>query len=198
MDPTGYGQETCSCPDGTTMSPIVIDVDQSGFEMTNAVSGVVFDMINDGVPLPISWTAQDSTNAFLVLDRNENGLIDSGAELFGDVTPQPPVSEPNGFLALAEYDKPSNGGNANGKIESGDAIFSQLRLWQDTNHNGVSEARELKTFPQLGLTLLDLSYKESKSTDEYGNKFRYRAKVYASGTNHAGRWAWDVFLTVVQ
>ncbi len=197
-DPTGYEQETCSCPDGTTMSPIVIDVDHSGFQMTDAISGVVFNMLNDGVPLPISWTARNSTNAFLALDRNGNEAIDSGAELFGDVTPQPASTEPNGFLALGEFDKAASGGNGNGKIERTDAIFGQLRLWQDRNHNGVSETSELKSLPQLGISTIDLDYKESKSTDEFGNRFKYRAKVYASDGTHAGRWAWDVFITVAQ
>ena len=156
-------------------------------------------MLNDGVPLPISWTAENSTNAFLTLDRNGNGTIDNGAELFGDVTPQPVSDEPNGFLALAEYDKLENGGKNNGRIESSDAIFASLRLWQNINHNGVSEPTELRGFSALGLTGIDVTYKDSKSTDAYGNRFRYRAKVYSSGGgNHAGRWAWDVFLTVVQ
>jgi hypothetical protein len=178
------------------MSPIVIDVDHSGFSMTNAAGGVVFNMLNDNVPLQISWTATGSTNALLVLDRNGNGTIDSGEELFGDITPQPPTATPNGFLALAEYDKSANGGNANGKVESSDAIFTQLRLWQDSNHNGYSEPNELRTLPQLGLGAIDLSYKESKATDAFGNKFRYRAKVYEANGAHARRWAWDVFLTV--
>lgn len=149
-DPSGYEEWSCSCPDGTTMSPIVIDVDHSGFSMSDAPSGVVFNMLNDGVPLAISWTAAGSTNAFLVLDRNGNETIDNGTELFGDLTPQPVSSEANGFLALAEYDKSSNGGNGNGRIDSGDAIFSQLRLWQDANHNGSSEQNELHTLGALG------------------------------------------------
>ena len=100
LEPTGYEQFTCSCPDGTSTSPIVIDVDHSGFSMTDAAGGVVFDMLNDDVPLAISWTAAGSTNSLLVLDRNTNGMIDSGEELFGDITPQPPSSAPNGFLRL--------------------------------------------------------------------------------------------------
>jgi hypothetical protein len=67
-------------------------------------------------------------------------------------------------------------------------------LWQDANHDGVSQASELHTLPQLGLQAVELNYKESKRTDEFGNKFRYRAKVRDAHGAQVGRWAWDVFL----
>lgn len=191
-----YVFEECICEGGGFMSPIVIDVDGNGFSLSGAPEGVVFNMLNDGVPLQLSWTAGGSTNAFLVLDRNGSGTIDGGHELFGDLTPQPASSEPNGFLALAEYDKPANGGDNSGRIDAFDSIFSQLRLWQDLNHNGVSEANELRTAGALGISAIGLDYKESKKTDAYGNQFRYRAKVYDVHGGHAGRWAWDVFLKV--
>jgi hypothetical protein len=194
-DPSGYDEWSCSCPDGTTMSPIVIDIDGSGFSMTDASAGVVFNMLNDGIPLQVSWTAANSTNTLLVLDRNGNGIIDNGTELFGDVTPQPASSSPNGFLALAEYDKSENGGNSDGKVTGSDAVFSQLRLWQDANHNGISESSELR-FLAGAIDAIDLKYKEAKRTDEHGNQFRYRAKVYGAKGQPAERWAWDVFLTV--
>lgn len=89
-----------------------------------------------------------------------------------------------------------NGGNEDGFITAQDAVFGNLRLWQDTNHNGISEANELKTLWSLGLAKIELDYKESKREDEHGNRFKYRAKVKDDKGKQIGRWAWDVFLVV--
>jgi hypothetical protein len=180
-------------------SPIVIDVLGNGFNLTNAPNGVRFDLNRDGTKEQLSWTSVNSDDAWLVLDRNENGTIDNGKELFGNNSPQPAPTageERNGFRALAVFDKPSRGGNNDGRISPQDAVFDSLRLWQDTNHNGISEASELKALDELGLRKIDLDYQRSNRVDQFGNKFKYRARVRDANDAQLGRWAWDVYLVV--
>jgi hypothetical protein len=192
-------------PPPCTVSPIIIDVEGEGFHLTSAAQGVVFDIRGDGHPIQMAWTAAGFRNAFLTLPGSD-GLVHNGKELFGDFTQQPKSFHPNGFLALAEYDKPENGGNGDGIIDEHDAVFSNLRLWIDENHDGISQPGEMHTLSELGIRSLALGYFESRKADEFGNEFRYKARInprheHRDSRDEApdgtpGRWAYDVYFVI--
>jgi hypothetical protein len=175
-------------------SPILIDVKGQGFHLTSAPNGVLFDFNGDGLPIQIAWTDPRFSNAWLALDRNGNGRIDDATELFGNLTPQPKSSHPNGFIALAEFDKPENGGNGDGFIDAQDEVYSKLRLWIDSNHDGASEPQELHTLSELGVVRIELEYHETDVADRYGNLFRYKSRIWDDRGVTPDRWTYDVFL----
>ena len=78
----------------------MIDVAGNGYDLTSASEGVTFNIDGLGAAEQLAWTRLNSDDAFLVLDRNGNGTIDNGMELFGDITFPPNSPEMNGFFAL--------------------------------------------------------------------------------------------------
>ncbi len=190
------GGWSCQCNPGScgVFCPLVVDTLDEGFHLTDWVRGVPFSFWPQSPRLQLSWTDSAFGNGFIALDRNANGAIDDGTELFGNITPQPYSGEPNGFEALAVFDRPESGGNGNGVIDGGDSIYSRLRVWVDTNHNGVSEPTELKSLLEIGIAQLDLKYHHTPRIDQFGNEFRYRGSLVEVVPGRKRDAVYDVFL----
>ncbi|WP_418789004.1 calcium-binding protein [Neisseria meningitidis] len=145
--------------------PLALDLDGDGIETiaTKGFAGALFDHRNQGIRTATGWVAAD--DGLLVRDLNGNGIIDNGAELFGDNTKLADGSfAKHGYAALAELD--SNGDNI---INAADAAFQSLRVWQDLNQDGISQANELRTLEELGIQSLDLAYKDVNKNLGNGN-----------------------------
>ncbi|EPJ49289.1 MAG: hypothetical protein OFPII_01710 [Osedax symbiont Rs1] len=141
--------------------PLVLDLDGDGIETTAADGSVNFDHDGDGVKNGTGWISGD--DGMLVLDRNGNGTIDNGGELFGDNTIKADGSKAlNGFDALAELDT-----NNDGKVDAADTQFSELRIWQDFNQDGISQSNELSTLADLGIQSIGTGY--TSSTQDVGH-----------------------------
>jgi hypothetical protein len=195
------GQEpTCTCNKGwqcqtVSGTPIIIDTQGTGFQLTDARDGVRFELDPARRAEQLAWTAKNSRNGWLALPHD--GKVRTGKDLFGNFTPQPPSDHPNGFLALAVYDEPENGGNGDGIIDWHDAVYFKLRLWIDENHDGIAQTNELYSLPAVGVYSISLTYSESKFIDKWGNQFRYKGKVNVGGNppgDPTDRVIYDVFL----
>lgn len=192
-----YGGGGFYCPvEG--QSPIIFDLDNDGFNLTDADHGVNFDLNADRQRERIAWTSSAGSDAWLCRDRNGDGAIGDGRELFGNFTPLANGRRaPNGFEALAEFDAPASGGNGDGQLDSGDRLWTTLLLWIDANHDGHSQPSELMTLAEAGVQSIDLHYIRSNYTDDNGNIFRFRAKAVVR--NRKGKFhnskIYDVFLS---
>lgn len=145
-------------------SPLVLDLAGDGIALTSAAGGVSFDLNASGAASRTAWV-RGADDALLALDRDGNGRIDSGAELFGDAS-----GGSDGFAALAALDRADHGGNGNGLVESGDLLYDQLLLWRDANRDGVSQAAELSSLPAAGVSALGIRAESDRSCfDEHGN-----------------------------
>jgi hypothetical protein len=179
-------------------SPILVDLENDGIHLTGIDDPVWFDIDADGTPDLMSWT--DRSEGFLALDRNGNGWIDDGGELFGNVTRLANGTQAsNGYLALAELDSQAFGGNGNGMIDAFDGAFSSLRMWTDRNHDGVSQPDELQTLDEEGIRRIGLDYTQSRRRDRYGNEYRFRGTAWKVGRLNVERpvLTWDVFFVVM-
>ena len=141
-------------PEPPRVDPLVLDLDGDGIETVGIQPGaaVLFDHNADGIKTGSGWVKAD--DGILVLDLDGNGQIETGRELFGDQTLVQSADQlaANGFAALAQYDT-----HTDARIDSADAIYSQLQVWQDLNQDGISQSGELHTLSQLGIASINAS-----------------------------------------
>jgi uncharacterized repeat protein (TIGR02543 family) len=171
-------------------SPIIINLGNGPYQLSGRNEPVRFDIDANGTLDRIGWTAAGAPMAFLALDRNGNGTIDSGSELFGNHTPVPGGVAANGFDALAQYDA-----NGDGVIDASDPIWPSLLRWTDLNHDGISQPSELALLSASAVTAISLDYHWTGRRDQSGNIFRYQSKVWidSTGKHATPRPVYDVY-----
>jgi hypothetical protein len=152
----------------TTSSPLVLDLDGDGIEITQMKNGtwaqIFFDHDADGVRIGTAWVKAD--DGLLVIDRNGNGAIDSGRELFGNNTLlSSGQTATDGYAALAELDS-----NGNGRIEAGDVAYRNIKVWRDFNQDGISDENELISLADAGITHIGLAKTDSSTKLEDGTR----------------------------
>jgi hypothetical protein len=185
-DPPNPGGPLNQCGADGCAEPILIRLSRGEYQLSGSNDPVSFDINNDGHPDLISWTARGADMAFLALDRNGNGAIDDGGEIFGNGTYLSTGSKaPNGFVALAELDD-----NGDGVVDARDSAWSRLLLWTDLNHDGKSEPTELLPLSASKVIAIDLAYHWSGRVDAAGNHYGYEGRLH-EGT--VVRSFYDVF-----
>ncbi len=148
-------------------SPLALDLNGDGIVSTTSLDqGVYFDL--DANEFAETTAFVDASDGLLARDRNGDGMITNGNELFGDHTRLDNGSfATNGFEALAELDS-----NSDGVIDAADEAYNDLRIWQDSNQNGYSEGSELQSLQEAGVSQINLDYievDEADVADDNGN-----------------------------
>jgi hypothetical protein len=160
----------CVASNAECQDPLVLDLNGDGIHTTTSAQLVWFDMDGDGTPEQITWTNPATKEGFLYLDLDHKGRATSGRELFGVGTVMPDGSRGHdGFTALAAYDSLAQGGNGDGVIDAKDDLWNRLRLWIDTNHDGVCDPGETGPIHSYGVHGIDLTAIAMNVIDDAGN-----------------------------
>lgn len=160
------------------IDPLTLDLDGDGVETVGIQDGsvVYFDHNNDGVRTATGWVAPD--DGFLVYDRNGNGTIDNGSELFGDSTLLSNGDlAADGFEALSDQDT-----NNDGLVNALDDNFNQLRVWRDLNQDGISQSSELYTLSELGITEFLTTSVQNQEILQNGNVIGHKGSFVKDNT----------------
>ena len=147
------------------IDPLALDLNGNGIETlaANGHDGALFDHERLGIRTATGWV--HSNDGLLVHDRDGDGKISDGSEIFGDNTPlKNGQTAAHGFAALAELDE-----NGDGKVDAADKTFSKLGVWRDLNHNGISEEGEIFALKDLRIKSLNLGYTQADKDLGNGN-----------------------------
>ncbi|MEM5527848.1 hypothetical protein WN093_03345 [Gammaproteobacteria bacterium AS21] len=135
----------------TLSTPLILDLDNDGVETLPLSAGIIFDIDADGIQDKTGWASGD--DGFLVRDINQDGLINDASELFGEHTIKSNGEKAeDGFAALREFDQ-----NLDGIIDDKDDIYQELHIWQDINEDGISQANELFTLLDKGVSSIEVN-----------------------------------------
>jgi len=181
-------------------TPLLIDMNQDGFQLGEVGIGVEFDLTATQTPQTLQWVANNTDDAFLAQDLNHNGIIDNGAELFGSgtdiISANHTEKAVNGFIALAQHDMPQLGGNDDGYITQDDGIWAELLLWNDNNADGISQQNEIIPINKSPLRKLNIIPKTKDFIDDAGNKIPLWSWVYGDSRKHKYEMV-DVYFKVL-
>ncbi|KNZ31087.1 MAG: hypothetical protein AD742_19190 [Methylibium sp. NZG] len=165
-------------------SPIVLDLDGNGVSTRSAADGVQFDLNATGQTFQVGWAS--TTDGLLVMDRNRDGSINDGRELFGVATQTADGTRAgHGYAAMSLEDS-----NRDGKLSAADASFKDLQLWIDANHDGKTDKGELRSLGEFGIVELDLNAQVGTEVDN-GNLLGLTSSyTTADGAQHAMADVW--------
>jgi hypothetical protein len=163
-----------------------LDLNGDGINTLSVKAGVKFDILANGSPIQTGWVAPQ--DGLLVADRNQDGVINDGSELFGSSTLLNDGTKAlDGYQALAQFDS-----NSDGVVNQQDKDFNKLSVWTDRNSDGATETGELKSLAELGITQLSTQaekVRESSAGNLVGLKSSYQT---ADGNQHASADVWFV------
>jgi hypothetical protein len=151
----GTANGTGTIIDKRFIGTIAIDLNGDGIKTLGIDRGVKFDIANSGEKLSTGWIS--NADAFLAIDKNGNGKIDSRDELFGGGVGQ-------GFAKLESFDS-----NHDGLVNAQDARFGKLKVWQDKNSNGITDRNELFSLSDVGIVSLKVASRSDFTLDAQQN-----------------------------
>jgi hypothetical protein len=167
-------------------TPVILDLNGNGVETLSISRGVEFDLFATGNRVNTGWVG--SSDGLLVMDRNLDGQINDGSELFGSSTSLASGGRArDGYAALRELD-----GNQDGVISSLDAAFADLQVWVDSNSDGQSGTGELQSLDSLGIS--SISTQASVDISKDSGNFVGLVSTYQTndGQTHASADVWFV------